>query len=349
MEKFLKNHQHVSPLVSVIIVNWNGKKLLEECLESLRNQSFRDFEVIVVDNGSTDGSLEFIRHAFPEVRLAELTSNLGFAGGNNAGIGIAKGRYLALLNNDTRADRDWLQNLIGIAEKTPDAGMFASKILSYYKPDIIDNVGLIIYRDCLARGKGRLEEDRGQYNDLTEALMPSGCAALYRKEMIKEIGVFDEEFFAYADDVDIGLRGRLAGWGCLYVPDAVVYHKYSSSTEAYSPLKAFLVERNRIWVMLKYFPVEMILASPYYTAKRLMLQLYGALTGKGASARFSSQYSVFRAVAILLKAWRSAIIALPNVIKQRRRFSGLKRIDRSEIYRLFREFGMTASEVALKE
>lgn len=349
MEFFLNNNQHDSPLVSVIIVNWNGKQLLKECLESLRIQSFKDFEIIVVDNGSSDGSGEFIKVFWPEVRLVELTSNRGFAGGNNAGISIAKGKYLALLNNDTKVDKDWLKNLIEIAEKTPHAGMFASKILSYYKPDIIDNVGLIIYRDCLARGKGRLETDRGQHNALTEALMPSGCAALYKKEMIDEIGVFDEEFFAYADDVDIGLRGRFAGWHCLYVPQAKVYHKYSSSTEAYSPMKAFLVERNRIWVMLKYLPVEMILASPYYTAKRLFLQLYGALTGKGASARFSSQYSVFHAILILLKAWRSAIIGLPNAIKQRKRFSKLKRIDRSEIYRLFRKFGMTASEVALKE
>ena len=337
------------PLVSVIIVNWNGKHLLEECLESLRNQSFKNFEIIVVDNGSSDSSCEFVRHSFPEVILIELPSNRGFAGGNNVGISNAKGNYIALLNNDTKADKDWLKNLIAIAEKTPKAGMFASKILSYYNPDVIDNVSLVIYRDGLARGKGRLEIDRGQYNTLTPALLPSGCAALYRKEMLNEIGVFDEEFFAYSDDVDLGLRARFAGWDCLYVPQAVVYHKYSSSTEAYSPIKAYLVERNRIWVMIKYFPIEMILVSPFYTTLRLLLQLYGALTGKGAAARFSINYSVFYAMKTLLKAWCSAFFGLPKFIKQRKRLSILRKIKRSDIYRLFSQFGISPWEIALKE
>ncbi len=336
-----------TPLVSVIIVNWNGKHLLAECLDSVFRQHFRDFEVIVVDNGSRDGSAEFVREQFPSATLISLAVNTGFAGGNNAGIRIARGKYIALLNNDTRTDPDWLACLVKEAEADSFTGMWASKILSYDDPDTIDNVGLLIYRDGLARGQGRLERDRGQYDTRKEALFPSGCAALYRRQVLDEVGLFDEDFFAYADDVDLGLRARLAGWGCTYVPQAKVFHRYSSSSSKYSPFKAFLVERNRIWVLLKYFPAELIAASFFFTLRRFLLQFYGAVSGRGASARFSEEHGFFYAVAILLKAWCAALTALPKIIGMRKWYRR-KRINRRELYRLFREFGISARELALK-
>ena len=263
---------------------------------------------------------------------------------------MLRGNTLLFFHNDTKVDPGWLENLIKEADKnSPSIGMWACKIVSYENPDIIDNVGLLLYPDGVARGKGRLERDSGQYDQQHEALFPSGCAGLYRKEMLDEIGLFDKDFFAYADDVDLGLRARLAGWGCVYVPAAKVYHKYSSSTSAYSPRKAFLVERNRIWVLLKYYPFELIMASPYFTLKRLMIHLYGALTGKGASARFSEQYSLLQAVGILVKAWWSALSALPNIVRQRRSFAKVRHISRSELYRLFCLFRVSAREVALKD
>jgi GT2 family glycosyltransferase len=332
-----------------VIVNWNGKHLLGECLESLRRQTFQDFEIVLVDNGSRDGSAEYVRERYQEVKLVTLSVNKGFAGGNNAGIRIASGNYIALLNNDTKTDPAWLENLIKEAESNPAAGMLACKILSYGNPDVIDNVGLLIYRDGLARGKGRLERDQGQYDQKGEALFPSGCAGLYRRNMLEETGLFDEEFFAYADDVDLGLRGRLTGWACVYVPAAKVYHKYSSSSASYSSLKAFLVERNRVWVLLKYYPIELVVASVYFTAKRLLLQFYGALSGKGASGRFTVENSMFHAVAILLRAWCSALSAVPQVLRQRWKFARQRRIGRREFYRLIREFGISASEIALKD
>ncbi len=244
--------------------------------------------------------------------MLSLQKNIGFAGGNNAGIQIATSKYIALLNNDTKADPFWLSSLVKTAEAdNHSVGMWGGKILSYSNPDIIDNVGLLLYPDGLGRGKGRLERDEGQYDRPGEALFPSGCAGLYRKEMLDEIGLFDEDFFAYADDVDIGLRARLAGWRCTYVPSAKIFHKYSSSSSAYSPFKAFLVERNRIWVLLKYYPLELIAISPCFTFLRLLGHLYGALMGKGASGEFSKQNSVLQALSILLKAWGSALMALP--------------------------------------
>jgi GT2 family glycosyltransferase len=338
------------PRVSVVIVNWNGKHHLGECLDSLRSQTFKDFEVILVDNGSEDGSREFVQEHFREVRLTALPQNCGYAGGNNVGIRAASGKYIALLNNDTKVDPAWLTNLMREAEANPSSvGMWASKILSYNNPGIIDNVGLLMYPDGLGRGKGRLEADAGQYDRPGEAFFPSGCAGLYRREMLDEIGLFDEAFFAYADDVDLGLRARLAGWQCVYVPSAKVYHKYSASSSAHSPFKAFLVERNRIWVLLKYYPIEMILISPFRTLTRLLIHLYGALIGKGASGRFSEQNSLLQAMVILLRAWCSALSGLPSIIRQRRAFSKLRRIRRRELYRLFREFHISAYEIALKE
>ncbi len=338
-----------APLVSVIVVNWNGKHLLGACLDSLLAQSFRDFEIIVVDNGSRDGSPEYLREQYRTVSLIGLPENTGFAGGNNAGIRAAQGTYVALLNNDTRTDPEWLASLVRDAETGPATdGMWASKILSYDDPDLIDNVGLLLYRDGLARGKGRLERDRGQYDTRQEALFPSGCAALYRRRMLDEIGLFDEDFFAYADDVDLGLRARLAAWGCVYVPAAKVYHRYSSSSATYSPLKAYLVERNRIWVLFKYYPAELIAVSSFFTLQRLLLQIYGAVSGRGASARFSEEHGLFSAITVLLKAWCSALAALPRIIG-RRGWYRRRRISRRELYRLFREFGIPASELALKD
>lgn len=339
------------PLISVVIVNWNGKHLLGECLDSLVGQrNIRDVEIILVDNGSEDGSAVFVQGRYRSVRVVSLPKNIGFAGGNNAGIRPAAGKYIALLNNDTKADPLWLSSLVTTAEADRrTVGMWAGKILSYDHPGIIDNVGLLLYPDGLGRGKGRLERDEGQYDAPGEALFPSGCAALYRKEMLDEIGLFDEEFFAYADDVDIGLRARLAGWECRYVPTAKVFHKYSSSSSAYSPLKAFLVERNRIWVLLKYYPLELVLFSPVFTILRLSAYMFGALTGKGASGKFSEQHSMLRAMAVLFRAWGAALKALPAIVRQRRSGSRLRRLGRLAIYRLFCTYRLSVREVGLKE
>jgi GT2 family glycosyltransferase len=338
------------PLVSVIVLNWNGREYLGECLKSLRGQTFPDFEVIVVDNGSTDGSIEYMESQFPRfARILRNAENRGFSGGNNQGIKAARGQYIALLNNDAQADQDWLQELVKAAQADPRAGMLASKIYLQDRPRIIDNVGHLIFRDGLNRGRGRLEEDRGQFNEKEEVLFPSGCAALYRREVLEEIGLFDEDFFAYGDDTDIGLKGRLAGWKCLYIPQAVVYHRYSQSSGSYSPLKAFYVERNRVWIAIKYFPLSMLLKSPVYTLWRFLLQGYGALTGRGAAGKFSREYSRWQLLRILVKAYISAIQGLPKMWKKRNEMKKLTRVSNEEIRGWFTRFGISGREIALKE
>ncbi len=339
-----------SPFVSVILVNWNGKEYLGECLGSLRSQTFTDFEVVLVDNGSTDGSVEYIRSYFPEFsRIIRNVENKGFAKGNNQGIREARGKYIALLNNDARADSHWLEELVKAGEEDPLAGMLASKVYLQGRGRVIDNVGHLIYRDGLNRGRGRLEVDRGQFDKKEEVLFPSGCAALYRRAMLEEVGLFDEDFFAYGDDTDLGLKGRLAGWKCVYVPGAVVYHRYSQSSGPYSPLKAFLAERNRVWIAVKYFPLSMLLKSPFYTLLRFLFQGYGALVGRGAAGKFSQEYSHFHLLNILVKAYAAAIKGLPKMWKKRKEMKKLTRVSKEEILSWFYRFGISAREISLKE
>jgi GT2 family glycosyltransferase len=338
------------PLVSVIIVNWNGKIYLGECLKSLRNQTFLYFEVIVVDNGSTDGSLEYIQSHFPGFgRILRNQENVGFARGNNQGIRMAQGKYVVLLNNDAQAESNWLEELVKVAEEDQQVGMLASKIYLQGSARMIDNVGHLIYRDGLNRGRGRLEVDQGQFDEKEEVLFPSGCAALYRREMLEEIGFFDEDFFAYGDDTDIGLKGRLAGWKCLYVPSAIVYHRYSQSSGSYSPLKAFYVERNRVWIAVKYFPASILLRSPFYTLWRFVLQGYGALAGRGAAGKFRQEYSGIHLLRILVQAYISAILGLPKMWKKRKKIKKLTRVNEKEILSWFKRFGISAREISLKE
>lgn len=333
-----------------MVVNWNGRAYLETCLRSLEKQSFRDFEVLVVDNGSGDGSVAMVRSQFPWVaQIVENRENLGFGVANNQAIVRARGPYIVLLNNDTEVEPGWLEALVSAAEADPSVGMCASKILNFDRRDVIDNTGHLIFRDGLNRGRGRLEVDRGQYDNAREALFPSGCAALYRKSMLAEVGLFDETFFAYGDDTDLGLRARLAGWRCAFVPEARVYHRYSATTGQYSPTKAFLVERNRVWVAFKLLPLTMLVASPCYTFARFALQAYGALTGKGAAGRFTSEYSAFSLLGVLIRAYWAALTGLWHPLKERRRILGRKKVSDAEIRHWFMEHGISVREIALKD
>jgi GT2 family glycosyltransferase len=342
--------QTIAPLFSVIILNWNGRHLLEECLSSIHSQTFRDFETIVVDNGSTDGSVAWVEERWAgSVSTVVLPSNLGFAGGNNAGIRRARGRFVILLNNDTAVDPGWLAALGDAVRRHPDAGMFTPKILNYYRREEIDNTGHLIYPDGLARGRDRLEKDDGRFNEEGETLWPSGCAGVYKKEMLDRIGLLDESYFAYGEDVDLGLRARWAGWPCFYVPTAVVYHKYSATTGAYSPQKAFLVERNRIWILFKNFPAREIVLSPIRTGYRYAYHLAGALSGRGAAGRFANEHSITRLFLATLRAEIAALAGVPRMLRSRRAATVLRRMTPREFRSLLARFALTAREAAWKE
>jgi GT2 family glycosyltransferase len=339
-----------NPLVTVIILNWNGREFLDDCLCSLQAQSFKNFETVFVDNGSTDNSVYYVKEHFgSQVRLLELPENRGFAGGNNEGIAIAKGEYIALLNNDTEVDIHWLENLVECIEQDENVGMVGSKVLNFYRRREIDNTGHLMYPDGLNRGRGRLEEDHGQYDNKRDILFPSGCAALYRKIMLDEMGGFDEAFFAYGDDADIGLHGRFLGYGALYCPRAVVYHKYSATAGSYSPMKAFYVERNRVWILLKYFPIRNIILSPFYTLKRLSFQGYGILAEKGAANKFVRNSSTGKLIRIIIKAYISALKGIPDIWEKRKKILHGKAISNREMTRLLKAFRISCKDIALSD
>jgi GT2 family glycosyltransferase len=337
-----------NPLISVVILNWNGIRFLEACLTSLAAQTYTPVETLVVDNGSTDGSVEWVRVHFSGVGLIENGKNLGFGGGMNVGIQASRGRYVMVLNNDTRLDPRCVEALKESIEKDERYGACASKILLQEDGDRIDAAGIAICPDGLSIGRGRMEPS-DRYDRETEVFFASGCACLYRREMLEDIGLLDEDFFAYAEDTDMGWRARLAGWRCTYTPGAIVYHLHSASSGTYSPLKAYLVERNRIWVAIKNFPVSLLISGQCFTVWRYLWQAYGAFTGKGAAGGFTSEFSKMELVKILVKVYLSIWGSFPRLRGKRKIIQSNKRIPNREVYRLLREFGMSAREIALRE
>jgi GT2 family glycosyltransferase len=336
--------------VSVIIVNWNGRAHLETCIGSLLRQTLAGIEIVLVDNGSSDGSIEFVRDRFGAVvRLIARPDNAGYAGGLNAGITAARGRYLLALNSDTEVAPEALARLVASADRWPNTGMFAPKILAFDRREVLDNVGHLLYADGLSRGRGRLETDVGQYDREEEIVLPSGCAVLLRRAMLADIGVFDADLFAYCDDTDLGLRGRLAGWRCRSVPSAVVFHKYSAATAAYSPTKAFLVERNRLWVAMKCLPLPVLAVSPVFTAVRLATQAWGALSGRGAAGQFTATHSPAALLWVLIRAYAAAVAGIPRIWAKRRVVQRRRRVSTWDVIAWLRTYGMTVTEVALKD
>ncbi len=335
--------------MSAIVLNWNGAATVEAAVASLLAQTLRSLEVIVVDNGSTDGSDRQVEARFGDrVRLIRTGRNLGFGGGNNVGLGAARGRHVLLLNNDAEAAPTLAEELVAAAADDR-VGMVAAKVLLHGEGDRIDTTGHLLYPDGLNRGRGRLEVDRGQFDACREALFPSGAAGLYRRAMLDDVGPFDESFFLYGDDAELGLRARRAGWDCAFAPRAVARHHYSRSAGAYSALKAFHVERNRVWVLLKLFPWPLVLASPLYTAARLFWHAVGAATGRGAAARLAGASSPAALVGVTLRAWTAALRGAPRMLAERRRILRRARLSDAGFYRLLDAYRLGAREVALKD
>ena len=332
--------------LSVLIVNWNGREYLPDCLGSLEMQTCRDFEVILVDNGSSDGSIEYVRTSHPWVKVVLLPENRGFAVGNNAGLEAASGEFIVTLNNDTETDPGWLEELAAVADEHPEVGMVASRICSFTDRDSIDSLGIGICRDGMSRGAFRLQ----RFSTLSpgrseEILFPSACVALYRRTMLDEIGFFDEDFFAYCEDTDLGLRGRLAGWGALLARDAVVWHKYSSTGGTFSPLKLYLVERNHYWAALKTFPLRLLLPVPFFTLVRFLVQARLVLAGTGSGGEFRNSGSRSRLVRAVLRALCDALIGIPRVLKKRREVMLTRRLTDREFARLLARYRLTFREL----
>ncbi|MEJ8553409.1 glycosyltransferase family 2 protein [Tepidibacter sp. Z1-5] len=250
--------------VSVIIPNYNGKKYLKDCLDSLYKQSFNEFEVIIIDNNSSDGSIEYLRNNYVDIIIQELDKNHGFSKAVNEGIKAAKGEYVALLNNDTEVEKDWLENLVNCIKKDEKIFSVCSKMIQYNDRDKIDDTGdeYSIIGWAYKRGDGR---DIENYSREEEVFSSCAGAAIYRKKIFDEIGCFDENFFAYMEDVDISYRAKIHGYKNIYCPDALVYHVGSgTSGSKYNEFKVKLAARNNIYVPYKNMPlIQLIMNFPF--------------------------------------------------------------------------------------
>ncbi len=335
-------------MISVIVVNWNRRELLRSCLESLTRQSEKDFEVVVVDNGSTDGSLEMVsnfRAAFP-IQLICNRENRGFCAANNQGFAAARGSWLALLNNDAEARTEWLAALKEACEQRSEIGMVASKILVHEDPRRIDKVGHVIYPDGQNRGRGSGEADRGQYDQTADCLWPDGCAAMYRKTMIDEIGGFDEDFFAYADDAELGLRARMAGWDCVYAPRATVLHHRGTTLGVASVKRLTLIERNRVLLVAKLFPWRMALLMPFYYLLRLSAGALASFRGEGETRRYPGAGGKLRMAWALILGDLTAIPLLPRMLMKRKEIARFRKRSDAEVSALLHEYRISLKEIS---
>ncbi len=276
-----------APLVSILIVNWNGKDYLYHCLEAVFAQTIQSREVIVIDNASTDGSPEAALVAWREIRLVRLEKNVGFAAANNLGAKLAQGRWLALLNNDAFPHPDWLEKLLEVAETHPEFSFFSSCILSANEPERIEAAGDVYHISGLAWHRaGGLSVS--QVPSQGEVFSACAAAALYERQAYLEVGGFDEDYVSHHEDVDLGFRLRLQGYRCCFVPQAVVEHVGSASYGRESDLTVYRVQRNLVWtyvknmpspLLWKYFPAHLsanLFFLLYYTARRRMNLIWRA-------------------------------------------------------------------------
>jgi len=288
-------------LVSIIIPNWNGAAHLPTCLDSLRRQTFHEFEIIVADNASADNSRSLLAAEYPEVKVIALDRNYGFTGACNAGLRAAKGDIQILLNNDAEADSNWLAEVAAAFERHPEAGVVASKMLLFDRRDTFHTAGDLYRRDGVPMNRGVWQKDEGQYGE-GPVFSACGGSAAYRKAMLDQIGLLDEDFFFSCEDVDLAWRAQLAGWGAVYAPRAVVYHKLSATGGGVTA--SFFDGRNFIYLLVKDMPGcvwrkygrEIIGAQ-----RRIALEAMRAWRGAAARARLRGQLAGLLAIPRLLK------------------------------------------------
>lgn len=264
--------------VAVVIPTWNGRRHLERCLPALLAQAWPDFEVVLVDNGSTDDTLSWVAGAYPGVRVVALERNFGFARACNEGIRAAAGPYVVTLNNDTVPQPDLLAELVSAAEQAPEAGMFAATLWLERDPPTVDAAGFRV--DRLGTAWNALEGR--PLTALPEVprpiLGPCAGAALYRRSMLDDIGLFDEGYFAYLEDVELAWRARWAGWDCLWVPGATTWHAHSATGGRDLPRKFWLLGRNRLWTTLRHYPRPYLWHHlPLIVANELLTGLLGSM------------------------------------------------------------------------
>ncbi len=305
--------------VSAIIVNWNGKHLLTECLDSLYRQTRLADEIFVVDNGSRDGSQAFIRERYPDVILIELEDNKGFSIANNIAIERATGDYLALLNNDLLITPEWINQMVSALDNDTSLGSCASKMLFYHQRDTLDSAGVQLSRGAIGSNRGHNKRDSAAFGRPTKVFGACAGAAMYRATMIQEIGAFDEDFYIYYEDLDLAIRAQLAGYDCLYVPQAVVYHHHSATGKTFSK-KNYYLSRNYLLLVVKDMPTPLL--ARYFLRVLLQHVLFDLAFIREGKWRICAD--------VLIDARR----LLPRMLRKRREILGKARRSPGEIAKL---------------
>lgn len=304
-----------APRVTVVIPTLAADASIRECLDALLHQSFSRFVAVVVDNSGHGAAAQYLPG---DARIAHIVNgrNEGFGEAVNIGFRAHPSEYLAVLNDDAVAAPDWLAALVDAMDRDADAGMAAACILQSGTRQL-DSAGLRIALDGSSKQNGR-NAFQTSHAVPGPALIPSGCAALYRKAMLDEIGMFESSFFLYCEDTDLALRGHWAGWTAVYAPDAVVDHRYSVSAGRASPLKAYLVERNRLRVVARCLPWTWALRAPFASAVRYFWHAVFALRGTGKAGEFVRGASPLSLPWIVVKAHLALLASLPRLLRERR-------------------------------
>lgn len=309
-------------MLSVIVVNWNGRQHLHTCLSALERQTYTEREIVLVDNGSSDGSPDYVEAEFPQVRVLRLPKNLGFCGGNNVGIRQSQGEWVALINNDTEADPDWLTaSLVAIHKEQADFA--AARLRLFDQRAYLDTAGDLYFRTGYPGKRGWLLPDGPEYDQNEWVFGACAGAVVYRRTMLDEIGLFDKDFFSLMEDIDLSFRAQLAGYRCLYVASALVYHKVGATVGRDTARRQYWSHRNHWHVLLKNLPLPLLL--------RYLGQIMAAEALVLGSAAQRGRLSVFA------RARTQVVRDLPRILAKRKSVQALRRVSLQYIDSLIRK------------
>jgi GT2 family glycosyltransferase len=307
------NSAFVAGRLSVIIPHWNAKDLLPVCLDALAAQTHPDVEVILVDNASSDGSQAFVKENYPSVKLLELPENRGFTGACNAGFESATGEFLALLNNDTEVVPDWAAALVAGFSQFPEAGFAASRMMLFDRRDHVHAVGDFYRVDGLPGNRGVWQADTGQFDQPEFVFSACGGASVYRRVMLNDIGLLDDDFFFSGEDVDLGWRAQLAGYRCIYLPEARVYHMLSATGGGVTG--SYYIGRNMLYILLKDYPAPLWRKYGGQILKQQAKIAWDALRAwRGAAARAR------------LRGMMVGLLTAPRMLSKRRKIQAARRV-----------------------
>jgi len=302
-----------TPLFSVIIPHWNGKQFLRPCLDALRDQSYPAIEVIIVDNHSQDGSQQYIKENYPEMQLIELPANRGFTGACNIGIEAAQGEWIALLNNDTEADAEWVTSVVDAFQRHPEVGIVASKMLLFDRRDHIHTAGDGFTTHGRAFNRGVWQKDEGQFDTEEYVFSACGGSSAYRRSLLDEIGLLDDDFFFLLEDMDLAWRAQLAGWRALYTPRAIVYHHLSATGGGVTA--SYYDGRNSLYILVKDLPTMLWHKYGWQIIRHQAQMAWDAIKAwRGAAARAR------------LRGMLSGLYRLPKLLNKRQQIQRQRKV-----------------------